>query len=274
MNSSLSALGLKIVAIANQKGGVGKTMTALSLASGLAKRGQKVLAVDGDPQGDLSLFFGADTALGAGEIGGNGMAGGLGGLLADLTAGRPADLSGRIIRRVRRNLDLLAGPPRRLRSERSDAELRAAAPGFSAALDRASKAYDWVILDCSPSDGALERLLLSACQAVLIPLEFQLFSIAGLQAMLDTVASCGAEAGREIRVQALIFTKAENRVGRVEDYRKLFSEFRLPIFEVCKSEYLPRSVERSRTIWEGGPASYAARDYARIIDKAFLEAQA
>ena len=270
MNPSLSALGLKIVAVANQKGGVGKTMTALSLASGLAKRGQKVLAVDGDPQGDLSLFFGAETS---GDAGGNGMAGGLGGLLAELSAGRSADLAGRIVRRVRRNLDLLAGPPRRLRSERSDAELRAAAPGFSAALERAAANYDWVIVDCSPSDGALERLLLSACQAVLIPLEFQLFSIAGLQAMLDTVASCGAEAGREIRVHALIFTKAENRVGRVEDYRKLFSEFRLPIFEICKSEYLPRSVERSRTIWEGGPASYAARDYARIIDKAFLETQ-
>jgi DNA-binding GntR family transcriptional regulator len=72
-------------------------------------------------------------------------------------------------------------------------------------------------------------------------------------------------------VHSLIFTKAENRLNRVQTYRDVFSTFHLPIFEICKSEYIARSLEKSRTIWECGPASFAARDYARIIERGFLE---
>jgi chromosome partitioning protein len=172
---------------------------------------------------------------------------------------------------VRKGLDLLPCTRRGLRADLGDSGLKAATPGFAGLVAEARTRYDWVILDSSPSDGVLERLLLSSCEAVIIPLEFQLFSVAGLEAMMADVASCSEEAGRPIRVHSLVFTKAENRVGRVEEYRRLFSSFKVPIFEVCKSEYLPRTVEKSRTIWEGAPASYAARDYGRIIDKAFLE---
>jgi len=85
------------------------------------------------------------------------------------------------------------------------------------------------------------------------------------------VTACSSEAEHAIRVHALVFTKAENRVARVESYRELFSSFKIPIFEVCKSEYIPRSLERSKTIWESGPSSFAARDYDRILQKSFLE---
>jgi hypothetical protein len=51
----------------------------------------------------------------------------------------------------------------------------------------------------------------------------------------------------------------------------VFSTFRVPVFEICRSEYIPRSLEKSRTIWESAPASFAARDYGRLIEKAFLE---
>ena len=84
---------------------------------------------------------------------------------------------------------------------------------------------------------------------------------------------CSADAGKEIRVHSLIFTKAENRLGRVNTYREVFSSFSIPIFEICKSEYISRSLEKSRTIWECGPSSYAARDYSRVIEKGFLELQ-
>ena len=90
-------------------------------------------------------------------------------------------------------------------------------------------------------------------------------------APVSFLAACTEEAGHGIRVHSLVFAKAENRVARVDSYRELFSAFRIPIFEVCKTEYIPRSLERSKTIWESGPSSFAARDYARIIDKAFLE---
>jgi chromosome partitioning protein len=264
MGASLRSLGLGIVALANQKGGVGKTTLVIELASGLARAGQRVLVVDGDPQGNLSLFFGAAEGAGAAGLG-------IGELFGELLAGREPRIEDFLVRRVRRNLDLLPARNRLLRRERGDAELRRIAPDFASLLRGLKAGYDWILVDCSPSNGELERLLVGACEAVVVPLEFQIFSVSGLQAMLDDVASCAAEAGRGIRVHALVFTKAENRVARVESYRRVFAAFRIPIFEVCKSEYIPRSLERSRTIWESGASSFAARDFARIIEKAFLE---
>jgi chromosome partitioning protein len=266
MSQSLRSLGLSIVAVANQKGGVGKTTTVIELASGLASAGARVLAVDGDPQGNLSQFF----APGAGPNAGAG--GDFGDLIGKLLSGTAPRIQDYLVREVRRGLDLLPARHRLLRRERSEADMLEAAPAFAALLAGLKEAlYDWILVDCSPSNGALERLLVRACEAVIVPLEFQLFSITGLQSILDDVSACTAEAGHGIRVQALVFSKAENRVARVESYRELFSAFRLPIFEVCKSEYIPRSLERRKTIWESGPSSYAARDYARIIEKAFLE---
>jgi len=259
MIQSLRSLGLGIVAVANQKGGVGKTTTVIELASGLARAGGKVLAVDGDPQGNLSLFFGPGERRDFAD------------LLGDLAAGAAGPMDDYLVPGARPGLDLLPQRHRHLRRERSEEWTLAAAGPFSALLAGLRSRYDWIIIDSSPSDGALERLLVRASEAVIVPLEFQLFSVAGLQSILDDVRSCTAEAEHGIRVHSLVFTKAENRVSRVDYYRQAFSAFRIPIFEVCRSEYIPRSLERSRTIWEGGPSSYAARDYARIIERAFLE---
>lgn len=259
MSESLKSLGLGIVAVANQKGGVGKTTTVIEIASGLARTGEKVLVVDGDPQGNLSLFFGAGEGHDFGD------------LLGALLSGDVPNIEDFLVRRVRKGLDLLPGKHRLLRRERSEEDMLKVAPAFADLLLGLKKRYDWILIDCSPSNGALERLLVRACEAVIVPLEFQLFSVAGLQSILDDVVACTAEAGHGIRVHALIFTKAENRVARVESYREVFSAFRIPIFEICKSEYIPRSLERSRTIWESGPSSFAARDYTKIIEKVFLE---
>ncbi len=259
MIQSLRSLGLGIVAVANQKGGVGKTTTVIELASGLARSGARVLAIDGDPQGNLSLFFGA----GEGKDFSN--------LLGDLLAGSAGPIEDYLVKRARPGLDILPERHRRLRSEFGEAETLEAAASFASFVAGLRSSYDWILIDSSPSNGALERLLVRASEAVIVPLEFQLFSVAGLQSILDEVSACTEEAGHGIRVHSLVFTKAENRVSRVDYYRQAFSEFRIPIFEVCKSEYIPRSLERSRTIWESGPTSFAARDYARIIERAFLE---
>ncbi len=259
MSASLKQLELKIVAIANQKGGVGKTVTTLELASGLAREGLKVLAIDGDPQGNLSMFFHADSGRDFCDI------------LTGISTGTQIALKDYIVKNVRKKLDFLPLHHRDLRRDLRDIDIDALSPAFTELLSSLKAAYDWILIDSSPSNGALERLLIKASDAVIVPLEFQLFSVSGLDAMLRDVAKCSEEAGHAIKVHSLVFTKAENNLARVASYRELFSKFHIPIFEVCKSEYIPKSLERSKTIWESGPSSFAARDYQKIITKVFLD---
>ncbi len=263
MSASLKELGLKVVAVANQKGGVGKTASVISLASGLARRGERVLVVDGDPQGNLSLSLGRSQGFETDKED-------LGGLLRLLSNGEQVNPKHFIEKKTKTRLDLIPMRSRRLRTELGDLALDRAASPFSLFLQSLRASYDWLLIDCSPSNGMLERTLIRACEAVVIPLEFQLFSVSGLESLLADIAECSTLASRTIRPHALIFTKAEARLRRVETYREIFSSFRIPIFEVCKSEYLPKSVERGNTIWESAPLSCVARDYARIIDKSFL----
>ncbi|MFZ4618065.1 MAG: ParA family protein [Rectinemataceae bacterium] len=259
--ASLRELGLGVIAIANRKGGVGKTVSAISIGAGLAKLGQRVLLVDGDPQANMSLFF-AESGIGGRDFSS---------LLSDLAAGKKVSPDGYTRKRVRRGLDLLAAVDPKLRFRFPDEGLKALIKPLFDFFTSVRTKYNWVIIDTSPSHGPLERLLLSASEALVVPLEFQRFSVAGLETLVSDAAEFSREQGRTIRLHALLFTKAENNLSRVDAYREVFSAFRVPVFEICRSEYIPRGLERSRTIWESAPRSYAARDYGRIIEKAFLE---
>lgn len=247
-----------VITVANQKGGVGKTSSVIQIASGLARRGQKVLLIDGDPQGNLSLFFGSDSPKDFGD------------LLALLQTETAVPVKDYIKKRVRRNLDIIPARNKKMRMDIPDTDIIAVYKPFCALINSLKRYYDWILIDSSPSNSPLERLLIRASDKVIIPLEFQLFSVAGLESILEEVKSCSEESGREIIIHSLIFTKAENKLNRVQTYREVFSNFHIPIYEVCKSEYMSRSLEKSRTIWECGPSSYAARDYANIIEKGFL----
>ncbi|NPV00547.1 MAG: ParA family protein [Brevinematales bacterium] len=255
---SLYNTGKRIIGFVNQKGGVGKTASTLSIGTGLALSGQKVLLVDGDPQGNLSMFFTPDKKPGFYD------------LLRDLNEGAYTNTENYILRDIRDNLDIIPNQQRELRTLMHDTQITQIAPRFIEILREMKSSYDWILIDCSPSNGALERTLVSACDTVIVPLEFQVFSISGLSGLLDEIKVWGNETGREISVDALIFTKTEKRINRMNEYREIFSNFRIPIFEVCKSESLPKSIETGKTIWENAPTGFAAADYYHIITQVFL----
>ncbi len=257
--NSLLNQGRKIVCMVNQKGGVGKTTSVLSLASGLALAGQKVLLIDGDPQGNLSLFFDEKRSPDLSD------------LLIELIRSTDVESIDRFkITGVRDNLDLVPLYNRKFRSDISENQLFDVAYMFSEIVKNESQKYDWIFIDSSPSNGMLEKLLISSSKSVLVPLEYQLFSISGLKSMLVDVQTIGKRLGKRVIVDALLFTKIEERLTRTKEYRKLFSDFSIPIFEVFKSEAMARSIEDRKTIWEYNQKSSVCLDYLNIIEKLFF----
>lgn len=158
----------RIIAIANQKGGVGKTTTVVNIAAGLAEQGKKVLCIDLDPQGNLSDYLGYDFSLPRPTV-------------VDVFKGNAA-LSDSIVTCEAEHIDYIAADITLATADMFLAQTMCREQVLKRALDadKTADRYDYILIDCLPSLGVLVTNALSAADGVIIPVQVQKFALNGI----------------------------------------------------------------------------------------------
>jgi len=227
----------RVIAIVNQKGGVGKTTTAVNLSAGLALAGRSVLLIDADAQGSATSGFGirlaADDASTYDVL--------LGQTSAEDALRMTMLPSLHVIGASR---DLVGAEIELVAVERRERRLRDALAGLR---DR----YDFVLIDCPPSLGLVTLNALTACDSLLIPLQCEYYALEGLTALLETVGLVRDSLNPELAIEGLLLTMYDGRNTLCRQVAEdVKSHFRDKVFRTI----VPRNVRLSESPSHGLPA--------------------
>jgi len=189
----------RIIAIANQKGGVGKTTTSINFSSCLAEAGQKVLTVDFDPQGNTTSGLGFEKEY-------------MDKTVYELLMGE-CNLESCIIQEIQENLDILpsdvnlAGAEIELLNEPEKEFL------LKKQLDKVESDYDFIIIDCPPSLSLLTVNALTAADTVLVPIQCEYYALEGLNQIIQTVELVKKKLNPKLELEGVVFTMYDARTN-------------------------------------------------------------
>lgn len=246
-----------IIGIVNQKGGTGKTTSCVNLGVDLAHQGKKVLLVDCDPQGSLTISMGHPQP--------DALSVALADLMVNAMNNEPISPGNGILHHEE-GVDLLPANISLAGMEVSLVNAMSRETTLKRVLANFSKEYDHILLDCSPSLGMLTINALAAADRLIIPVQAQYLSIKGVEQLLGTVARVKQNINRKLKIDGVLLTMVDNRTNNSREISALLRNTYGSRIKVFNTE-IPRSVRAAEisaegsSIFEHDPGGKVAQAY-------------